>query len=144
MSLPIIDFLTQRLQEFDAEYELRQGTAFTGLFIEPTALIVQPLRDEANDIFINQSLKRILELDDPDGYPEDSVDAIVENLYVFRRTGNKAGGIARVLFQAAKDLNYIPGALQFTSVDGNTYINRNTISITAQEMTSNLDQEFSF
>lgn len=144
MSLPIVDFLVQRVQEYDPDYELRKGTAFTELFIQPQALMVQPLRDEANDIFINQSLKRILELDDPDGFPEDAVDAIVENYYVFRKTGNKSGGIVRMLFQEAKDVNYIAETLQFTSVDGNVYFNRNNINISAQQMSSQLDQEFFF
>jgi hypothetical protein len=142
VSLPILDFLVERMQEFDPEYELREGTAFTELFIQPQALIVQPVREEANDIFINQSLKRILELDDPDSYPTDAVDAIVENYYVFRRTGNKSGGIVRLLFQEPKEFNYIAGALTFTSVAGFLYTNRNTVSISEQLMSSQLDQEF--
>lgn len=142
MSLPIIDFLVKRVQEFDPEYELRIGTAFTEMFIQPQALMVQPIRDEANDIYINQSLKRILELEDPNGYPTDAVDAIVENYYVYRRTGNKSGGIVRILYQDTKDINYLAGDLQFTSVDGNVYINKNNVVISAQKMAGQLDQEF--
>lgn len=142
MALPIVDFLVQRMKEYDPEYELRKGTAFNDLFIQPTALMVQPFRDEADEIFINQSLKRILELEQPDIYPEDAVDEIVENYYVYRRQGNNSGGTARLLYTKEQDVNFVAGALSFSNTDGLNYTNRNAISITANEMSNQLDQEF--
>ena len=56
MSLPILDFLVERMEEYDENFEHRVGTPFSDLFMQPLSLIVQPLRDEANEIYINQSL----------------------------------------------------------------------------------------
>ena len=137
MSLPILDFLVERMTEYDSEFEHRQGTAFSDLFIQPLQLIVQPLRDEANDIYINQSLKRILDLEDPDLYPEEAVDDILSNLYVFRREGSRAAGSVRVYFAEPKELNYLAETLEFTNANGELYTNINAVSVTQQEMNNN-------
>lgn len=142
MSLPIVDFLVGRMQEFDPEFELRKGTAFNDLFIQPLSLIVQPISDEAEEIYLNQSLKRILELEEPDIYPEAAVDEIVQNYYVYRREGNTSGGTVRLLYTEAQDVNFVAGALEFTNTDSLIYVNRNNISITANQMSNQLDGEF--
>jgi hypothetical protein len=130
------------MKEYEPDYEYRQGTAFSDLFIQPLALIVQPLRDEANEIYLNQSLKRILDLENPDDYPEEAVDDILSNIYVYRRTGSRAAGSVRVYFEEPKDLTYLPETLEFTNDKGYTYTNINSISITQQEMNNNVEQEF--
>lgn len=141
-TLPIMDFLAERLTEFDSTFEMRPGTAFHSLFVKPTALIVQPLRDEANEIQTNQSLKRILDLEDPDAYPEAAVDETLQNLYVFRRQGSRSGGTVRVLYTDPKDINVIAASLQFTNTDGLVYVNRNNIVFSAQDMANQVDGDF--
>lgn len=142
MTLPIIDFLTERMQEFDPSYEYRKGTAFSDLFIQPLALIVQPLRDEMTESFTNQSLKRILDSEDPNSYSETAVDELIENYFVYRRSGSKSGGIVRVLYDTPKDLNATVGNLEFKSVSGQSYLNRTNVSITRQQMTTQVYFEF--
>ena len=142
MTLPIINFLSKRIKELDPEFEHRPGTAFSELFLEPMSYIVQPLRDEANQIYINQSIKRILELDDPNLYPETSVDEIVGNLYVYRRTGSKASGIVRMYFNAPIDLNYLQAELFFYNTSQLEYYNSLPLSITAVEMANNTEKDF--
>lgn len=142
MALPIINFLSKRIKEQDSEFEHRPGTAFSELFLEPIAYITQPLRDEANQIYTNQSIKRILELENPNAYPETSVDEIVGNLYVYRRTGSKASGIVRIYFNSPTDLNYLQGELFFYNISELEYYNSNPISVTAVEMANNRDKDF--
>ena len=144
MTLPILNFLTQRMREFDPQFELRRGTPFADLFIEPQALMVQPLRDEANEIFINQSLKRILDLDNPNEYPESAVDEIVENYYVFRTLGSRSSGSARVFYRNPKTINVTAGSLLFTSSEGQTYTNSNAVVISEQAMSSQIEQDLFF
>lgn len=142
MTLPILDFLVERMEEYDSSFEHRKGTAFSELFMQPLAIIVQPLRDEANDIQINQSLKRILELDFPDLWYEDAVDEIVENLYVYRREGARSGGIVRMYYLEPRDVSFLVGTLTFTSSSNLAYSNIQNVSITAQEMSLQVEDEF--
>ena len=60
MTLPIIDFLTQRMQEYDPTFEHRPGTAFSDLFIQPLSYIVQPIANEVAAIRTGQSINLIL------------------------------------------------------------------------------------
>lgn len=142
MTLPILDFLVERMEEYDPSFEHRVGTAFSDLFMQPLSFIVQPLRDEANEIYTNQSLKRILDEDDPDLYPEEAVDDIVSNLYVYRREGAKSAGIARLLFTDPVEKNYLEGTLEFTNADGLKYYNISSVVITAAEMNAQSELEF--
>lgn len=142
MALPILDFLTERMQEYDSTYEHRPGTAFSDLFMQPVSIIVQPLRDEANDIQINQSLKRILDLEFPDDYYEDVVDELVENYFVYRRQGSRASGTVRVYYRTPTTRNFNIGSLQFTSNAGATFTNTLPISVTAQFMATQIEDDF--
>ena len=101
--LPIADFLTARLKEYDATFELRQGTGFAQLFFKPMQFIVQPFRDEATDISIGQSFNKILAQDDPNAFDESAVDALSGNLFVDRKTGGKGGGVARAYYEFPVD-----------------------------------------
>ena len=132
------------MAEYDPTFEHRPGTAFSELFMQPMSYIVQPLRDEANQIYTNQSIKRISELDEPNLYPETSVDEIVGNLYVYRRLGSRAAGITRVFFQAPMDLNYLAGELLFYNSESLGYFNSLPISVSATEMAHNVDQDYYF
>ena len=132
------------MREFDPQFELRRGTPFADLFIEPQALMVQPLRDEANEIFINQSLKRILDLEDPNSYPETAVDEIVENYFVFRVPGSRSSGSARVYYRTPKTINVTSGSLLFTSSDGQTYTNANAVVVSEQAMANQIEQDLFF
>lgn len=142
MALPILDFLIKRMEEYDPTFEHRPGTAFSDLFMQPLAMITQPIRDEINEIYISQSLKRIQDLDDPDLYPEQWVDELVANLYVFRRQGAKAAGSVRVYFTEPKELNYISETLEFTNSNSQKYYNISPVIITKQEMNNNTELEF--
>lgn len=142
MTLPILDFLIERMEEYDSTYEYRKGTAFAELFMQPLSIIVQPLRDEANVIQTNQSLKRILELEDPDLWYEDAVDELVGNFFVYRRTGSFSGGIARLYYLDAKDVSFLAGNVSFSSSTNLSYTNTANVSITAQEMSLQIEDEF--
>jgi hypothetical protein len=137
--LPIADFLTARLTEADPAFELRSGTGFESMFFKPMEFIVQPLRDEANDVFTAQSFLRILLTDDPDTFSEDSVDALASNIFVLRREGAQSSGTARVLYNLPVDREYPAGGAVFTGTNSKTYSNPSPFLITAAEMSIQLD-----
>lgn len=142
MALPILDFLVQRMTEYDPSYEHRVGTSFSELFMQPLSLIVQPLRDEATIIQLNQSLKRILELDDPDAYFEDAVDELVANMFVYRREGGLSGTTIRVYYIEPKAVSFLKGSLTATSTTGLTYTNTTSVALTAQQMSVQSENEY--
>lgn len=98
--LPIAKFLTTRLQEYDPNFDVRSGTGFAQLFINPMQFMVQPIVDEITQLQTAQSFLRILQQPDPDAFDEESVDALAANLYVTRNPGNVSAGIARVYYAA--------------------------------------------
>lgn len=140
--LPISTFLTDRLTEFDSKFELRSGTGFESLFFKPIEFIVQPLRDEANDIFVGQSFLRILLTDNPDSFDELAVDALASNLFVTRRQGGKSSGTARVYYNNAVDREYPAGGAVFTGSNGLVYTNPSPFIITATQMGLQLEDGF--
>ena len=138
-TLPIAQFLTAQLQAYDSSFEIRAGTGFYSLFFEPMQFIVQPLRDELNDMFIGQSLLRISSLSDPDNFPEDKVDAIISNIYVPRREGLQSSGIARVYYNTPVDREYPATGFVVTGSNGLTYSNPAPYNILSTEMGIQID-----
>lgn len=137
--LPIAEFLTERLEEYDPNFELRKGTGFESLFFKPMQFIVQPLRDEANDLFIGQSFRRILLTDDPDAFDEDAVDALASNLFVERRQGGKSSGVARVFFNDPVDREYPANGAVFIGSNSETYTNPAPFKITQSQMSTQIE-----
>lgn len=137
--LPIGEFLLERLTEYDPNFELRKGTGFESLFFKPLEFIVQPLRDEANDIFTAQSFRRILLTQDPDAFDEDSVDALASNLFVERRQGGFSGGTARVYFNDPVTREYPANGATFTGANGLVYSNPSPFKITSAQMSSQIE-----
>lgn len=137
--LPIAEFLTERLAEYDPEFELRKGTGFESLFFKPMQFIVQPLRDEANDLFIAQSFRRILLTDDPDAFDEDSVDALASNLFVERRLGGQSSGVARVYYNDPVDREYPANGAVFVGSNSETYTNPAPFKITQSQMSTQIE-----
>lgn len=138
--LPIAKFLTDRLTEYDSNFELRKGTGFEQIFFKPMQFIVQPLRDEANDLFIAQSFKRILETADPNSFDEESVDSLASNLFVSRREGGKSSGVGRVYFNEPVDREYPANGAVFTASGGQVFVNPAPFKITSSEMASQIEE----
>lgn len=125
--------------EFDPAFEVREGTAFYELFMKPLQYIVQPLRDEADDIQESQSFLRILSTEDPDSYDEESVDDLTSNVFVDRIEGNVSSGVARVFYPEVVDREWAERAFTVLGTNGLTYSNPTPYAITQAEMSRNYD-----
>lgn len=137
--LPIASFLTEKLTEYDPNFELRSGTGFEALFFKPMEFIIQPLRDEANQLFIAQSFRRILQTDDPDSFDTESVDALASNLFVDRRQGGFSGGTGRAYFNEPVAKEYPANGAVFQGSGGQVYINPAPFNITVAEMSAQIE-----
>lgn len=138
-NLPIVTFLTERLTEYDSSFELRQGTGFEQLFFEPIQFIVQPLVDEANQIQIAQSFRRILLQQAPDSFSAEAVDALANNLFVFRNEGSYTAGVARVYYTNPVAREWPATGALFTGNNSATYSNPQPFQISAAEMSTQIE-----
>ena len=137
--LPISEFIQERLSEYDSTFEVREGTAFYELFIKPMQYILQPLRDEADDVQESQSFLRILSTEDPDAYDEEAVDDLASNIFVDRIEGDLSSGVARVSYATPVDREWSTGALVVVGTNGLTYSNPAPYAITQAEMSRYYD-----
>lgn len=137
--LPIADFLRTRLTEYDPKFDVRSGTGFESLFFKPLQFILQPFADEANTLETAQSFRRILQTDDPDAFPEESVDALASNIFVDRTAGSTAGGVARVYYVDPVDREWPASGTVFTGSNGKTYTNPAPFAILSTQMSSQIE-----
>jgi hypothetical protein len=138
-TLPIAEYLTEHLSEFDPTFDLRQGTGFEQLFFEPLQFLVQPLIDEVNTLIVAQSFRRILLTTDPDTFDAESVDSLANNLFVYRNTGSLSGGVARVYYSNPVNREWpVSGAL-FAGSNGASYSNPAPFQITSASMSTQIE-----
>lgn len=139
MSLPVTDFIVERLLEFDPGFDVGSGVATTLLLVEPLAVILQPIVDELTVVQSTQSVLTILEAADPDSFPEDIVDAIASNVFVDRDPGHIGSTVQRLRFFEPQRLAAPKGALVWLGPLGQRYANSDPVSISKTEMALNQD-----
>jgi len=137
--LPVSEFLTARLKEYDPAFELRSGTAFEQLFFKPLAFILQPFLNDAARLETSQSFLKILQQESPDSYEEDAVDALASNIFVSRALGARASGQARVYHTRPLSREWPTGGAVFTGSNGKTYSNPAPYSISSGDMGAQIE-----
>jgi len=138
-TLPISEFLTSRLTEYDSTFELRSGTGFESLFFKPMQFITQPLRDEADKIFIAQSFRRILQTESPDDFDEESVDALANNIFIYRTEGQYSTGIARLYYASAVDREWPSEEMVLNGSNGLVYTNVSPYTVRVSQTGSQIE-----
>lgn len=131
--LPVIEFIQARLAENDVTLEARRGSAFYDLFIKPQQLMLEPLFDSMETIFASQSVKRVLDLDDPNSFSEDLVDDLAGNVYISRAGGDFSRTTVRVYYDEPVDREFPAFSAEF-STGTLSFFNEQDILITKQQM----------
>ena len=139
MTLPIKDFIIQKLLEWDPNFDVGAGLPTTSLMIEPLSVILQPIVDEITVLQATGSILTILESSDPDSFPEDIVDALASNAFVERQLGYIGSTIERIRFFAPQAFSAQKGVLVFRGPSGQRYTNSEAVSVTKAEMSLNKD-----
>jgi len=137
--LPITDFLTQRLKEYDPKFEVRKGTGFAQLFFNPLQYMVQPIVDEADLLTTAQSFLRILQQPDPDAFSEEAVDSLASNLFVTRSPGAVSSGMVRVYYPSPVAREWPANGATFSGSNGKLYTNPSSYSITLAAMSEQIE-----
>lgn len=139
MTLPVTDFIIQRLLEYDPNFDVGAGTPQVGLGIDPLSIILQPIVDELTAVQQSQSILTILESSDPDGFPEDIVDALASNALVERQPGNIGSDVQRLRFFEPQAYSAQTRVLIWRGPSGQRYTNSEPISVSKAEMSLNQD-----
>lgn len=137
--LPIAEFLRERMKESDGKFEVRKGTAFDTLFFKMAQLVLQPFRDEADEMFTANSLRRVLKTDDPDAFNEELVDAVVENVYVYRFQGGRSSGVARVYYDAPVGREYAANGFVAIGANSKNYVNPAPFAVLSSQMETQIE-----
>jgi hypothetical protein len=139
MTLPVRDFIIQRLLEFDPNFDTGNGVPTTGLMIDPQSIILQPIIDELTAVQASQSILTILGASDPDAFPEDIVDGLASNAFVERIPGAIGSTVERVRFFEPQDFSSPMSVLIWRGPAGQRYSNSEPVSVTSAEMALNQD-----
>lgn len=137
--LPIADFLTARLKEFDPNFEIRKGTGLEQLFIKPMQFLLQPIADEAALLNTSQSFLRILQQQDPDAFSEEAVDALASNLFVTRDPGGVSSGVARVYYTEPVNREWPARGASFTGSNSLLYTNPSPYAISIAQTSAQIE-----
>ena len=137
--LPITDFLTARLKEYDPNFEVRKGTGFEQLFFKPLQYMLQPIVDETVLLTTSQSFLRILQQDSPDTFSEEAVDALASNLFVTRTSGSVSSGSARVYYTEAVAREWPATGAQFTGSNGLLYTNTSPFAVSKAQVSEQVE-----
>jgi hypothetical protein len=137
MTIPVKDFIIQRLLEFDSTFDTGAGVPTTGLLIEPLSVILQPVVDELSLIQQSSSILTILESSDPDSFPEDIVDGLASNAFVERNPGNIGSDVMRIRFFEPQDFESQQGVLIFRGSGGQRFTNSEAFFVSSAEMSLN-------
>lgn len=128
--LPLRKFVEARVAENYPNFDFRRSTALNDLCLNVFAMLVQPLRNELDEMKIAQSLKNYEYMTD------DQMNTLLFNLLIFRKEGAVAIGIIRIFFYELSDYNY--DQITFLTNDGLRFKNSFPISITPQNLSGNL------
>jgi len=142
MPLPIKDFIAQKIREFDSKIDVSDGSVIGHVLIRVLSYILQPISDEVDNVIIGQSVQSIQELDNPDAFDEDAVDALVSNLFVSRKEGSKSSGTVRIYYYTPQEVSVEPYIYSFLSSKGFRFFNTDTIAMSANEMAVNRSGNF--
>jgi len=134
MDLSVVDFIIERLAESNSDLETRKGTAYYDLFIKPQELMLQPFVSAMDNILIGQSIRRILNLPDPNTFDQQSVDDLVANVFVTRYEGSFARTSVRVFYAVPLSKEYPAFSAEFSANGTLEFFNEFDFSITSAQM----------
>lgn len=137
LQLPVLTFITARLQETDPNLEVRAGTGFYDLFVKPQQIMLQPLLQALEVSFTAQSVLRIQNTGNTDNFDTDLVDQLTQNLFVYRSLGQYGTTVCQLFYGAPVDRDFPAGSVEFLTSTGLSFFNSTDISVTSQQMALN-------
>lgn len=126
----LIEYLEDKLREFNPNFSVSEGTAVRDLFVKPFSVIFQPIVDEILRVRANLSLK------DAQNLSEEDLDLLAANFFVTRRSGSKATGSVRIFFGSPVD-EFIAQGTVFVAANGARFAATDSVTITSSGLRLN-------
>lgn len=126
----IEEYLLERIREISPNANLAPGGAIRDLLVSPLIPILQPLANEIHRIRKNQSLLNA------ENMTEDDLEALLANLFISRKTGGKATGVAQVMLKQPITTT-IPAGTIFTSGGGLQFFAIRTVVTSSSNLVPN-------
>lgn len=130
--LDIQEYLVEKVKEYDESFELREGSVFVDFFIKPLTIILQPIRNEIETVRFLQSLENFASMSEGD------LDALLANIFVYRRSGTKSTGSVRLFFSTPRSVTVAQSAAAITALGLRFLVDQDT-TITESAMSVNVD-----
>jgi len=126
----IEEYIIERIKEINPNANVAPGSALRDLLVSPLVSIMQPLANEIQRIKKNQSLLNAENMSDED------VDALLANLFISRKSGSKATGIAKVVLRSPVSTT-IPAGTIFVGGNGLQFFSIHTVYSSSQSLVPN-------
>lgn len=133
----LIEFLEDKLKEFNPNIALEEGTAVRDLFIKPFSVVLQPIADAITQIRGSLSLANAAALSDAD------LDALAANFFVTRKPGSSAIGVVRVFYSQPVD-DFLPQGSAFVAANGVQFVSTQDVTITSSGLQLNTSGDLFF
>lgn len=133
MALDPVQYLIQKLKEYDSSIDTSAGSAIRDLMINPLSSMLASF-NETHRIFENR-----LSLANVSGLSEQALDDIASNFLISRTAGSKASGFVRIYFKSPINL-VIPKNTEFRTSAGLKFYSVQEHTVTSTQMLGNLDR----
>jgi hypothetical protein len=121
--------------QHDPDIDTSEGSGITDILINPLANILEYYQSVLND------LENFLSVVDLESLSTEDLDAIASTFLLTRRSGSLATGYVKIGFSAATNLTVQKGQ-QFKTSDGKLYQTTREYSITAGQMSLNIENNY--
>ncbi len=119
----LIEFLEDKLKEFNANLSVAEGTAVRDVFIKPFSVIFQPIVDEILKVRANLSLQ------DAENLTETDLDRLAANFFITRKQGAQAVGSIRLFYNEPVD-DFVAQGTVFLAANGVRFVASEDVTIT--------------
>jgi hypothetical protein len=126
----LVEFLEDKLKEFNPNIAVGEGTAIRDLFIKPFTVVFQPIVDEILSVRAN------LSLEGAENLTEEDLDRLAANFFITRKAGAKATGTVRLFFNAPVD-EFVPQGTTFIASNGVRFVSTVDVTITSSGLQLN-------
>ena len=131
MPSDFIKIIEQRIKEARPDLDIRSFTALHDLLVKPHALLQEPLQTDIDALKAAQSLTS-------ETISDEDIDLLIANIFLSRRTGSNASGIARVYVTAPTSLVFSETTV-FVASTGATFVPTQQISFPESLVRLNVD-----
>jgi hypothetical protein len=135
------ELMVKVAQDVFPEIDTRKGTVVNEFILSMAAIGYATIKEDIQTFEQKMYLSQILE--DPASADEDTLDAILSNLYVFRKAGSKAEGKVKIDVDESRTY-FVNAESEFRTSTDLVYLSQEDVSVEAADLFASSDGTFYF